>query len=48
MFYKSRWYHCNMQLKIGHGHEESLNKGTCIAFAANKHADVALDLWKKW
>ena len=39
---QSRWYHCNMHLKIGHGHEECLDKEACVVFASNNHADFSL------
>ena len=44
---QSRWYHCNMHLKIGHGHEECLDKEACVVFASNNHADFSLGSWKK-
>ena len=44
---QGRWYHCNMHLKIGHGHEESLNEGACVVFTLNNHENFALGQWKK-
>jgi len=31
-FALSKYYHCNMHFKIGHGHKESLNEEACVVF----------------